>query len=326
MVLMPPVLRHNFSWLHYVVLGRDFETSDGPGSIGWKESETAYTQPSTGVDAVCYGLDSEVNATEDSIGTLKAYSGENSGTPLACVAYGIDATSVGCGIQPEITHTLDASGQPAVFHAYGVRSANTSSNGCGVQAELTHTLDGAGPHSVCYSIHPHAIGRKPEAGPQAKPWTDDGVAYTQDSRGSPQAVCYDSRLGSEVMVRPTVDARIGDGPRRNQGGVVCFAQNTRSELRTMPVSGALAANPGTKQTSYVMDGRGRPEYVIRRITPVEAERLQGLPDNYTKVPGVSDTARYKIIGNGFAVPVIRYIGLRIEAALAYENQQKEGWF
>ncbi len=44
---------------------------------------------------------------------------------------------------------------------------------------------------------------------------------------------------------------------------------------------------------------------IRRLTPMECERLQGLPDGYTA--GISDTARYKALGNGFNVDVIRFI-------------------
>ena len=44
---------------------------------------------------------------------------------------------------------------------------------------------------------------------------------------------------------------------------------------------------------------------IRKLTPLECERLQGLPDNYTS--GFSNTTRYKMIGNGFTIPVIRYI-------------------
>ena len=52
------------------------------------------------------------------------------------------------------------------------------------------------------------------------------------------------------------------------------------------------------------------DYVIRKLTPVEAERLQTLPDNYTE--GISNTQRYKCIGNGWTVDVIAHIfaGLR----------------
>lgn len=50
---------------------------------------------------------------------------------------------------------------------------------------------------------------------------------------------------------------------------------------------------------------------VRRITPLEAERLQGFPDNYTNIPGASDSARYAALGNSMAVPVMRWIGERI---------------
>ena len=55
--------------------------------------------------------------------------------------------------------------------------------------------------------------------------------------------------------------------------------------------------------------------VVRRLTPRECERLQGLPDDWTLVPyrgkPASDSPRYKAIGNGMAMPVLRWIGQRI---------------
>lgn len=51
----------------------------------------------------------------------------------------------------------------------------------------------------------------------------------------------------------------------------------------------------------------------RRLTPLECERLQGFPDNYTNIPGASDSARYSACGNSMAVPVMRWIGSRIDA-------------
>lgn len=51
---------------------------------------------------------------------------------------------------------------------------------------------------------------------------------------------------------------------------------------------------------------------IRRFTPLECERLMGLPDNYTNVIGHSDTNRYQAIGNSWAVPVVKWIGGQID--------------
>jgi DNA (cytosine-5)-methyltransferase 1 len=57
---------------------------------------------------------------------------------------------------------------------------------------------------------------------------------------------------------------------------------------------------------------------IRRLTPIECERLQGFPDNYTQIPfrnkpphQCPDGPRYKALGNSMAVPVLKWIGERI---------------
>jgi DNA (cytosine-5)-methyltransferase 1 len=50
---------------------------------------------------------------------------------------------------------------------------------------------------------------------------------------------------------------------------------------------------------------------LRRLTPLECERLMGIPDNYTLIKGSSDTNRYQAIGNSWAVPVIKWIGKNI---------------
>jgi DNA (cytosine-5)-methyltransferase 1 len=55
---------------------------------------------------------------------------------------------------------------------------------------------------------------------------------------------------------------------------------------------------------------------VRRLTPIECERLQGFPDNYTDIrlkdKDTPDGPRYKAIGNSMAVPCMRWIGKRIE--------------
>lgn len=50
-----------------------------------------------------------------------------------------------------------------------------------------------------------------------------------------------------------------------------------------------------------------PELRVRRLTPLEAERLMGLDDDWTLVPGATNTTRFKQIGNSVAVPVFRYV-------------------
>ena len=55
--------------------------------------------------------------------------------------------------------------------------------------------------------------------------------------------------------------------------------------------------------------------LIRRLTPLECERLQGFPDGWTDIPNASDSARYKALGNSVAIPCVEFIMSRIAAAL-----------
>jgi len=53
------------------------------------------------------------------------------------------------------------------------------------------------------------------------------------------------------------------------------------------------------------------EITVRRLTPVECERLQGFPDNWTE--GQADSNRYKQMGNAVAVPVVNWVVARLVA-------------
>ena len=56
-------------------------------------------------------------------------------------------------------------------------------------------------------------------------------------------------------------------------------------------------------------------HLIRRLTPLECERLQGFPDGWTDIPGASDSARYKALGNSVAIPCVEFFMSRIAAAM-----------
>lgn len=73
------------------------------------------------------------------------------------------------------------------------------------------------------------------------------------------------------------------------------------------------------EQSYTVDSTGAQSVAspstVRRLTPVECERLQGFPDDYTMVPykgkPMADGPRYRMLGNSMAVPVVRWLGERI---------------
>ena len=109
---------------------------------------------------------------------------------------------------------------------------------------------------------------------------------------------------------------------------VAFAVNQRGEVRLQGgdggVVGAIPASQSGKQVQGVTDG-----YAVRRLTPRECERLQGLPDDWTKVPyrgkaadECPDTPRYRAIGNSMAVPVMGWIGKRIQEVM--DREETEG--
>ena len=62
---------------------------------------------------------------------------------------------------------------------------------------------------------------------------------------------------------------------------------------------------------------------LRRLTPLECERLMGFPDNYTNLEGAKFTSRYQATGNSWAVPVVQWIGERL---VSYLNNQSEAVF
>lgn len=82
------------------------------------------------------------------------------------------------------------------------------------------------------------------------------------------------------------------------------------------VSFTLATN---QDQTLFQNSAPNDNYIVRRLTPRECERLQGFPDDWTRIPykgkpadSCPDGPRYKACGNSMAVPVMRWIGERIE--------------
>jgi DNA (cytosine-5)-methyltransferase 1 len=98
-----------------------------------------------------------------------------------------------------------------------------------------------------------------------------------------------------------------------QGQAVAFRACGQERFTPATISPPITATDG--------GGAGVPTaqigMAVRRLTPRECERLQGLPDDYTLIlyngKPAADGTRYKAIGNGMAVPVMRWIGERIQA-------------
>lgn len=161
-----------------------------------------------------------------------------------------------------------------------------------------------------------------------------GNAIDRDTSQNGQWACDPDENGAYTLNSTDVD------------GVLAFAANQRGEVRLQggdgSVTGAIPANQSGKQINGVvcmsdataraacdeeLSGTlkcgGSPPMIVgpavRRLTPRECERLQGFPDDWTLIPyrgkpagECPDTPRYKALGNSMAVPVMRWIGERME--------------
>ena len=115
----------------------------------------------------------------------------------------------------------------------------------------------------------------------------------------------DSRV-KEVDVCPTMTRRWGTGGN-NVPLVHGFTQCDAARDIGINVSPTLRSGGSGGYPNHSVQTNMR----VRRLTPMECERLQGFPDNYTNIPNAADTNRYKALGNSMAVPVMRWIGERI---------------
>ena len=129
--------------------------------------------------------------------------------------------------------------------------------------------------------------------------------------------CYDISQRSDVFREykgtPTLCARMGTG-----GNNVPIVLSEKGTDRAVSVDRTGPLKTTTIPTLFYG--------CVRRLTPVECERLQGFPDEYTQIPyrekpaeTCPDAPRYKAIGNSWPVPVIRWIGKRIDKVLRGES-------
>ena len=133
-----------------------------------------------------------------------------------------------------------------------------------------------------YCITGNAIGRQPQNGGNGIGYQED-IAYTLT--GCDRHAVY-SRQRADMF----------------QNGDLAGTQSAR---RHKDAAG-LVIEPASEQFAVRL---------IRRLTPLECERLQGFPDGWTAIPGASDSARYKALGNSVAIPCVEYIMRGVALAL-----------
>ena len=94
-----------------------------------------------------------------------------------------------------------------------------------------------------------------------------------------------------------------------------YSRQRMDDFRENGVVSTQSARQHKDATDLVCQKAETYAYLIRRLTPLECERLQGFPDSWTDIPGASDSARYKALGNSVAIPCVEFVMGRIAAAL-----------
>ena len=94
-----------------------------------------------------------------------------------------------------------------------------------------------------------------------------------------------------------------------------YSRQRVDDFRENGVVSTQSARQHKDATDLVCQKAEAYAYIIRRLTPLECERLQGFPDGWTDIPDASDSARYKALGNSVAIPCVEFIMGRIAAAL-----------
>lgn len=121
----------------------------------------------------------------------------------------------------------------------------------------------------------------------------------------------DARYTGPHTVSPTLSARAGSGGNNLplvSSAATMFNRQRADRFREDRVASTESVRQYKDATDLIFQIGNEPAFLlIRRLTPLECERLQGYPDGWTALPGASDSARYRALGNSVAIPCVEYI-------------------
>jgi len=297
------------------------------------------------------GVDYENNGVEagEPMGPLMKGSPTGGGRPLPVVAFAQNTRDeVRYQGDGDICGTLAAEPgmKQTTYIAFDptLSSRPSGGGGLGTDFDLDEGLQ-------AIAIQERAVSENPDAGPQGKGWQND-VGFTLEARHQSQFVAAPIVMATgqaSAISAPSVDmaptlscnheASImvrmregkeggGKGPLVSEDQSLTLATANDQVLAVRNGGRDADMRPGRNGTTvqagamYTLQSEQQHAVMIdmqvRRLTPVECERLQGFPDGYTNIPWRGkpespDGPRYKALGNSWAVPCARWIGERIKA-------------
>lgn len=214
--------------------------------------------------------------------TLKAGGSGNSMPTVLCIN---DQGGERMDVTVDKTATLRAqmgNHQPLIFESHGMDARYRQ---MGDVAPTMSARYGTGGNNVplvgeqVFCITGNAIDREPENGGNGMGYQEN-VSYTLTSFDR-HAVCSVSEVVGALC----------KGDEKGAGSQYVEQGKCVVDLYTCEPAG----------------DKDLPILLIRRLTPLECERLQGFPDGWTDIPGASDSARYKALGNSVAIPCVDFV-------------------
>ena len=271
------------------------ESSATAGSVGYEE-ELAPTMKAGGKSGAVLCLNDQgggrMDFGEEQSGTLRAQA--HGHEPLVFANHGQGVKYSG----PINTSTAVTAGYgeggnntPFVFENHGIDARYTGPH------EVSPTMSaryGTGGNNVplvgeveVYCITGNAIGREPQNGGNGL-GIDEDVSHTLTATDR-HAVF--SRQRTDIFKPDEIAST--ESARQHKDATDLVYDEAEVEVLDLPL-------------------------LIRRLMPIECERLQGFPDGWTDIPGTSDAARYKALGNSVAIPCVQLLMLGISLVLRAE--------
>ena len=208
---------------------------------------------------------------------------------------------IGEGICPTLTSAAGTSGnnQPVLFENRGMDHGSSGSID-------TAGLDTA-TRQETFCIAGNIIDRQPQNG-------GNGFGYQQDISYTLTAMDHHA-VFSPQGGRPDGAGEQITAEEKNEDGEGTYQELVGSLCRGDEKG---VGNQYVSQDKCIVEKRN----LIRRLTPLECERLQGFPDGWTDIPGASDSARYKALGNSVAIPCVDFV-LRGIAYFLRKQEERE---
>lgn len=273
----------------------------------------------------------------DTTGVISTYQAMvDGGANNVAICIGSQQGGAACEIElcPTLTQAAETSGNNQPCVVYNEETITSKANASNPRVgDPCHTLGATGAaRTIC--IQGNCIDRADTAGCNGKGWRDDDVSFTLNTIDRPAV--YDCRGNGDGETVPTLT---GDHQNRVTDYTAITYQQTTGTLMANSHPGSYTGQDAYNDMLVARALRAsgsdpqREDYatypitksLVRRLTPLECERLQGYPDGWTdlsewtdskgRVHQTSDSARYKALGNSIALPPWRFVLGRLNAYL-----------